>query len=73
MADNKQNTKNESVSVLEIPTVLEQPIDLKFADHYIYCPICSIEIDLENRLIRDGDSAYCEDCEHKILLRVVKI
>ena len=23
--------------------------------------------------LKDGDSAYCEDCEHKILLRVVKI
>lgn len=28
----KENTTNESISILEIPTVLALPIDLKFTD-----------------------------------------
>lgn len=69
----KENTTNESISILEIPTVLNTPIDLKFTDHSIYCPLCNIEIDIENQFIKDGDDVCCEGCNHKIVFRIIRI
>lgn len=69
----KQNITNESISIIEIPTVLEEPIDLKFTDYSIYCALCNIEIVLKNQLIKDGDDVCCEDCNHKIVFRIIRI
>lgn len=68
-----ENTTTESISILEIPTFLAPPIDLKFTDHSIYCPLCNIEIDIENQFIKDGDDVCCEDCNHRIVFRIIRI
>lgn len=72
LGDNK-SSHFESVSYLEIPTVLNPPITLKFADNYISCPICEIDIDLKDCLIYNDTYAYCKDCNHKIIFKIVKI
>ncbi len=62
-----------STSILEISTVLTPPISLKFAGDCIACPICEIDIDMKDQFIDDGDFAYCEDCNHKVIFKIKKI
>lgn len=73
MLEEDKNIATESISIMEIPTVLDPPISLKSADEYINCPICEISIDLKDQLIDNDCFAYCEDCNHKILFKIVKI
>jgi DNA-directed RNA polymerase subunit RPC12/RpoP len=57
-------------SILNIPTVLNPPIILK--DIIYNCPVCDYEIDID--MIVDNNSFIrCENCDHKIKLKIIKI
>jgi|TARA_B110000240_G_C13374334_1_gene399628 hypothetical protein len=62
----------KSYSILEVQTVLNPPIRLNFIDD-INCPICDIEIDVKNQEIDDNSFIFCEDCNHTINFKLVKI
>jgi uncharacterized paraquat-inducible protein A len=62
----------ENYSIIEIKTVLSSPIILDFVDD-INCPICDIEIDVRNKEIDDNSFANCENCNHTIKFKLVKI
>ena len=59
-------------TILEIKTVLTPPIIINFTD-YVNCPICEIEIEVKDKQIDDNSSVYCEDCNHTIKFKILKI
>lgn len=62
----------EDYSTLEILSVYTQPYKLDFVE-YINCPICEMEIDVFNTIVDENSFVYCEDCEHTIRFKLVKI
>ncbi len=59
-------------SILEIKTVLKPPIILNFTD-YINCPICDNEIDVKDMEVDKNSYFDCENCNHTIKFKIVKI
>lgn len=57
-------------TILEIPTVLDSPFQLK--DIFYNCPVCDYEIEI-NILVDDNSFIICEVCEHLIKLKIKKI
>jgi DNA-directed RNA polymerase subunit RPC12/RpoP len=55
-------------STLYIPTVLNTPIKID----EINCPICDCEIGL-NIIVDKKSSIKCDDCDHKIIVKIKKI
>lgn len=70
---NRKNDSLESTSILEIHTVESPPISLLVADDYVKCPICDIDIDVKGVVIDNGSFAHCEDCNHRITFKIVKL
>lgn len=62
----------ETSSTVEIKSVLKPPIKLNFLD-YINCPICDIEIDIKDKIVDSNSRVTCEDCEHTVNFKMVKI
>jgi hypothetical protein len=59
-------------TILEIKTVLNPPIILNFTD-YVNCPICDNEIDVKDMEVDNNSSVDCENCNHTIKFKIVKI
>lgn len=59
-------------TILEIKTVLNPPIILNFTD-YVNCPICDNEIDVKDMEVDNNSSVNCENCNHTIKFKIVKI
>ncbi|TAF09128.1 MAG: hypothetical protein EAZ75_09225 [Flavobacteriia bacterium] len=59
-------------TILEIKTVLNPPIILNFTD-YVNCPICDNEIDVKDMKVDNNSSVDCENCNHTIKFKIVKI
>lgn len=59
-------------TILEIKTVLNPPIILNFTD-YVNCPICDNEIDVKDLEVDNNSSVDCENCNHTIKFKIVKI
>ncbi len=59
-------------TILEIKTVLNPPIILNFTD-YVNCPICDNEIDVKDIEVDNNSSVDCENCNHTIKFKIVKI
>lgn len=59
-------------STIEFKTVLDPPIKINICD-YINCPICEIEIDVRGKIIDNNSFEICEDCNHIIKIKIVKI
>lgn len=59
-------------STIEIKSVLNPPIKLNFVE-YINCPICEIELDVKDNIIDSNSFIICENCEHIMKYRVIKI
>lgn len=57
-------------TVLEVHTVLNPPINLK--EISCNCPRCDYEINIE-AMVDDNSSFKCENCDHKILMKIKKI
>lgn len=57
-------------SILDIPTVQTVPFELK--DITYNCPCCDYEIEID-LIVDSSTSIKCDNCEHKILLKVIKI
>ncbi len=57
-------------SILDIPTVLHPPFKLK--DVIYNCPICDNEIFMDI-VVFDNTSVKCENCNHKIILKIKSI
>ena len=62
----------EDYSILEILSVYTPPYILDFVE-YVNCPICEMEIDVFNTIVDENSFVYCEDCEHTIQFKLVKI
>jgi hypothetical protein len=59
-------------SILEIKSVYKPPYILDFVE-YVNCPICEQEIEVFNMTVDENSFVSCEDCEHDIRFRLVKI
>lgn len=55
-------------SILNIPTVLNPPFILK--DIIYNCPVCDYEIDM---ILNNNSFIRCENCDHKIKLKIITI
>jgi hypothetical protein len=62
----------EDYSTLEILSIYKPPYILDFVE-YVSCPNCEMEIDIFNRIVDENSFVYCEDCEHTIRFKLVKI
>ena len=62
----------EDYSTLEIFSVYTQPYKLDFVEH-INCPICEMEIDVFNTIVDENSFVLCQNCEHTIRFKLVKI
>lgn len=57
-------------SILDIPTILTPPIELK--DITYNCPCCDYEIDL-NIIVDDNSFITCDNCDHTIKFKIKKV
>lgn len=62
----------EDYSILDIKSVFTSPYTLNFIE-YVNCPRCETEIDVFNKVVDENSFVYCENCEHTILFKLVKI
>jgi DNA-directed RNA polymerase subunit RPC12/RpoP len=66
----KLTKKMIEFSILNIPTVLNQPI--KLTDILYNCPVCDYEIEID-MIVNDNSSIKCDNCDHIIKLKIKKI
>lgn len=57
-------------SILPIPSVLDLPFKLK--DILYNCPVCNFEIEID-LILNENSFIECDNCEHRIKLRLKKI
>lgn len=57
-------------SILDIPTIKTVPFELK--DITYNCPCCDYEIVIDI-IVESNTSIKCDNCNHNILLKVIKI
>lgn len=57
-------------SILQIPTVLNPPIELK--DILYNCPVCDFEIEID-MFVDDESFVECDMCEHIIKFKIKKL
>ena len=63
---------DEEISLIEITTVFDPPILLNFVDE-ISCPRCDMDVDVKDLIIDEDSFVICENCEHKIKFKLIKI
>lgn len=63
---------DEEISLIEIATVFDPPILLNFVDE-ISCPRCDMDVDVKDLIIDEDSFVICENCEHKIKFKLIKI
>lgn len=54
-------------SILEIPTILNAPIEL--IDIFYNCPVCDYEIEID-MLVNDDSFVKCDICDHITKLKI---